>query len=548
VSEPIRFVALGGLGEVGMNCSLLEHGDDAVVIDCGIGFRDRELGVDIVRPDLRYPLQRAERLRALVVTHAHEDHIGAVQYLLRHVDLPIYGPAFALALIGERLQGASQPVRPPRMHAISPGRRFRLGAFELEPLRVTHSMPDSTCLAIHTPVGIVVFSGDFKIDEQPYDGERFDAGRLEELGREGVRLLLSDSTNIDVEGSSGSETNVARAIEERVARAAGRVVVCLFSSNTHRLRAVLRAARRNDREVLLLGRSVLTYHRVASELGLIPDPEPVFASPDNAQDIARSRLLVAATGTQGEPRAALARLADGSHDLLQLEEGDEVILSSRIIPGNERAVLDIIDRLERDGIRVWHRGFQSDLHSSGHACREEQRKLIELMKPRTFVPIHGSRYHLNRHADLAREAGVRETVTVENGAVVEIGADATRLSGAVPCGRVYLQNGSEIEPEVLGERRLLAQYGIALVTLTVDDDGELLYDPEVVMKGVAGEQVGEELAESAARRVEKALARLSLPADDDEIRKAAESAARAFFRNELGFKPVVRAVIMRIGS
>ncbi len=529
-----------------MNCSLLEHGEDTLVIDCGIGFYGREQGVDVVRPDFRYALERTDRLRALIITHAHEDHIGAVPYLLRHVDLPIYGPAFALALIGEKLQSGPGAARPPRLHAIVPGQRVRLGAFELEPIRVTHSMPDSTSLAIRTPAGLVVYSGDFKIDETPYDGERFDAARLEELGREGVRALLSDSTNIDVAGASGSEKSVAKAIDERVAAASGRVVVCLFSSNTHRLRAVLQAARRNDREVLLLGRSVVTYHRVASGLGMIPDPEPVFASPESAQQIEPRRLLVAATGTQGEPRAALARLADGSHDFLQLQQGDEVILSSRIIPGNEQAVLEIIDRLESDGVRVWHRGFDPALHTSGHACREEQRRLIELLRPQTFIPVHGSRYHLNRHAELARETGVREAVTVENGTVIEMTAQQTRVAGAVPCGRVYLQNGSEVEAEVLEERKLLSQYGVAVITVAVDDEGELVLDPEVVLSGVRFEQPGGPLAQQASRRIAVALERLSLPANDDVIRRKAESAARSFFRNALGFKPVVHAVVMRI--
>ena len=531
-----------------MNCSLLEHGDDTLVIDCGIGFYGREQGVDIIRPDFRYPLERADRLRALIITHAHEDHIGAVPYLLRHVDLPIYGPAFALALIAEKLQQGPQPIRPPRLQAIVPRQRLQIGIFELEPIRITHSMPDSTSLAIRTPVGLVVFSGDFKIDETPYDGEHFDAARMQELGREGVRTLLSDSTNIDVAGASGSEISVGRAIDARVAAAAGRVVVCLFSSNIHRLRAVLQAARRNGREVLLLGRSVVTYYRVASSLGMLPDPEPVFASADSVQQIEPGRLLVVATGTQGEPRAALARLANGTNDFLRLQEGDEVILSSRIIPGNERAVLEIIDRLESDGVRVWHRGFDPELHTSGHACREEQRRLIELLRPQTFIPVHGSRYHLNRHADLARETGVRETIAVENGAVVEMTAEHTRIAGAVPCGRVYLQYGNEIKAEVLDERKQLSQYGLALVTVAVDEDGDLLLDPEVTMSGVHLEPPGGPLAEEASRWVAEALERLSLPADDIVIRRKAASAARAFFRNTLGFKPVVYAVVMRIES
>jgi ribonuclease J len=544
VNSSIRLVALGGLGEVGMNCMAIEHQEAIVLVDCGVTFSYRELGVDIVHPDFSYVLSQAEKLQALLITHGHEDHIGAIPYLLQHVDLPIYGPTYALALIRERLQELPPP-KEPRLFELFPGERFNVGPFEIEPVQATHSIPNTVCLVLRTSAGVIVHSGDYKIDPNPPDGKGMDTQRLEEIGNEGVRLLLSDSTNIDVEGVSSGENDVANALDARIANARGRVVVCLFGSNIHRLRAVLCSAKKHNRDVLLLGRSIRTHHRLADSLGLLPDEQPSFISPEEAMSVQRDRLLVAATGTQGEPRAVLYRLVNKTHEKLRLEKGDEVILSSRIIPGNEYAVFELINKLERDGISVWHQSVDPDLHASGHACREEQRRMLELTNPRTFIPIHGTFYHRNHHARLAHELGFHETLVIGNGTVVELDDTGNRIIGSVHTDQIYIQANHEISKIVLQDRRLLAQIGIVVIVLAVDSTGNALAEPVVFTRGVVHEEENQELLENARTKLRRVLSNEETPIDDERLRDVACRTARALFRHELGWKPLIHCVVVR---
>ncbi len=522
----------------------VECGQTVLLIDCGLTFSRRELGVDVVHPDFTYVQQQAHRVKALLLTHGHEDHIGATPFLLRLVNVPVYGPRYTLALLEERLK-EDPALELPAMCEVSPGDRFEVGPIEVEPVRVTHSMVDTTCLVLRTPAGVLVHSGDFKIDPAPPDGEHFNETRLAELGREGVRLLLGDSTNIDVQGEAGGEDSVAAALESLIAKAPRRVVVCLFASNTHRLGAVLAAAQRCGRHVLLLGRSLQTHHRLSQELGLLPSPEPFLVPPEEAANVPPERLLVAATGTQGEPRTALQRLANRTHDVLRLEEGDEVIMSSRIIPGNEAGVLQMIDTLERQGVRVWHRGLQPELHVSGHACRAEQQRLLELTRPQTFVPIHGTYHHLKRHAELARSLGVTDTLVVKNGDVLELDDTSTRIVGSVPNGRVHIQAGREIAESMLRERELLAQIGLVVVVVTLDMSGGLLAQPVVLTRGVVDGREQPDLLAEVGDEVARAVASLEPGASDIQVRGLASRTARLFFANAVGWRPLVHTVVTR---
>jgi ribonuclease J len=544
MSSALRIVPLGGLGEVGMNCMALELDDTIVVIDCGVTFPDHEPGVDLIHPDFTYLLENRERVKAILLTHGHEDHIGGLPYLLREIDVPVYGPDYALGLVRERLSEFDWK-RPPELISVQPREVLQLGAFTVEPYRVTHSIPDSTGLVFRSRIGTLVHSGDFKIDPAPLDGQPCDLPFLADLGDKGVRVLFSDSTNVDVEGSSGAESSVGDTLYEYVKSANTRLVVSMFGSNIYRLGSLLRAAAAAGKVVLALGRSLQTHLRVADRQGLLPRPMPTMISPEMAQATQRDKLLVIASGSQAEPQAALSRLATGTHNQLRLDPGDTVILSSRVIPGRERAIHALIDNLERSGVRVLQRFDDPKLHVSGHACRDEQRALIELVRPQTFVPVHGTYHHLKRHAALARDAGVPETCVIENGAVLEIDGGTATLGPSAPSGRVHVQAGEALAPVVLRDRMLMAEVGIVLITLAVDSRGMLRARPRVLTRGVVWEDAERDLLDDVCNEAELAVNKLPLPSEDDVLRDAACRAARRVIRDEVGFRPLTHCVVLR---
>ncbi len=530
-----------------MNCMALEAEGDRLVVDCGVMFPDRELGVDVIHPDFGWLLAHPERLRAIVLTHGHEDHIGGLPYLLRRIPVPVYGPPYALELVRRRLTEHEQ-IRNPDLRPTRPRTPFRVGCFEVEPIRVTHSIADATALAIRTPAGLVVHSGDFKIDTDPPDGERFDAERLRELGDEGVRLLLSDSTNAWVEGRAGDERSVRDVLAELVARAPARVVVSVFASNVHRLRSLFEIARETDRRVALLGRSVRTHVETASRLGYLPDVGSLVVSSDDAARLPRSQLLAIATGTQGEPPAALARLARDAHPALGLEPGDEVIHSARVIPGNEQIVYRLINDLERRGVTVRFAATDPGIHVSGHAHAGEQRTMLELVRPRAFIPVHGTFLHLKRHEALAREMGVVESALVENGAVVEIDDAGVRVVDEAHVGRVHVDAGEEIPDRVLADRALLAELGMAVAFVRVDRRGRPLGEPQIVTRGVFHEEAEPDVTEDARRFVADELLSWKSPAlevDPAEVEERARRALRRYFGRRLGKKPLTWAVVVQ---
>ncbi|MEZ4408780.1 MAG: ribonuclease J [Polyangiales bacterium] len=524
-----RIVPLGGLGEIGMNCLALESQEGVLVIDCGITFPHDELGVDIIHPRFDYLEDRADDLLGVVLTHGHEDHIGALPYLLRRVPVPVWGPPYALALVRERLK-EFRDLPETELIPTEPRRRFEVGGYEVEPLRVTHSIPDATALAVRTPGGLVVHTGDFKIEEHPMDGEHFDRARFEALGREGVALLLSDSTNVDRPGRAGEERDVAEKLSALIATKKRRVVVGFFPSNVHRLRTLAQAAAANRRRLCFLGRSVGTHVRAATELRRLGLPHDIVVTPDRARDVPRGELLVVASGTQAEPQSALSRLSRGDHPRLSLESGDAVIFSSRVIPGNERAVWDLICAFERRGMDVHFHGTDPGIHVSGHACREEQTQMIQWTEPDAFVPVHGTFHHLSRHAALARELGVRDVALIENGETLLLDDVGLSEGSRVQVGRVHVDDGVEVDEAVLRERAVMATQGAVMVTVPITVDGRLGGEATIETRGLAPRAPDATVdprvsVEDAVRGLTESAGRARL----DDVREAARRAARRCF-------------------
>ncbi|HTN51403.1 MAG TPA: ribonuclease J [Anaeromyxobacter sp.] len=547
---PVRIVPLGGLGEIGMNCLAVECDGRLAVVDCGILFPNEPLGVDVIAPDLGWLRERREQVGAVFLTHGHEDHLGALPFLLRDVPVPVYGTRFTLALLRPRLDEAG--VRAD-LREVAPGDERPAG--EASPLSaeffaVTHSIPDACGLALRTPQGTILHSGDFKLDPSPVRGPTTDLARVEALGRAGVRLLLSDSTNAERRGTSLSESEVRPALEAAFERARGRVFVSCFASNIHRIQQVADAARAFGRRLALLGRAMEANVRLARELGYLELPAWMPVDAGEARDLPPRELCVLTTGTQGEPRSALARLARGEHPDLAIAPGDLVILSSRFIPGNEVAVGQVVNDLCRRGAEVAYEGL-APLHVSGHAQEAEQRRLIALARPAHFVPIHGEYRHLARHAAHAAAEGVAGRDVLVDGDVLELSdAGARVLAERVPVGRVYTDRdallGADIGALVVGERRLLAEAGLCIVVLAVEkSSGAVVRGPELFARGVAGFEGNEEELRGEALR---ALEELSpqARADVTEVQEALRLALRRYLRRTTGKRPSILPVVLEL--
>lgn len=530
-----------------MNCMALAQRGEALLIDCGVTFDDRGLGIDVIHPDFS-PLDRLDcNLTGVIVTHGHEDHIGALPYLLKRYDVPIYGPKYALGLVKERL-GEHEVLRHARLVETRPGDAFDVGSFRVEPIRVTHSIADATAVAITTDIGTVIHTGDFKFDDTPPDGEHFDEDRFRALGDEGVALLLSDSTNVDVEGPTGSEAGVGEALAQHVRDAKGAVVVAMFASNVHRLRLLGDIARETGRKIVLLGRGVGTHARVARATGYLPWPDELVLPEHLARERPRSTLLAIATGSQGEERAALARLARNEHPGFELAHGDRVILSARTIPGNEPDVNAIVGQLMRRGVEVVTPRTDRAIHVSGHAHRPDQRKMLQLVRPRSFVPVHGTIHHLTRHAQLARELGVASVAVIENGRVLEVQPDRVLPGETLGAGRVHVWGGRPVPQTVIRERMALAREGAAFCFVVLDAR-DAVVTVSVTTRGVMDDDDSPGDLVAAETEVRRALSEEApTHATDESLAEYARLAVRRSFKARRGFKPVTVAKIHRLGS
>lgn len=505
----LRVVPLGGLGEVGMNCLALETEEGLIVIDCGITFPEDDHGVELLHPDFSYLLERRDRVRGVFLTHGHEDHQAALAFLLPELNVPVWGPPHALKLALRRVrerQGDSSSLTVDFRPAF-PGEVYTVGPFRVEPIRVSHSIIEATALYIETPAGSVLHTGDFKFDLSPPDGEPTDEERLAALGARGVDLLLSDSTNIDSQGTSASERNVADALETVISRAERRVVVGLFSSNVQRLISLGQIAERTGRKIGLLGRSLRTHVETAHDLGHLAWNSEHRLTNDQIATCRPGDLLVLAGGTQAEAGSAMARMAHAEHPALSLASGDSVILSSRVIPGNERRVSRMMSSLLRLDVDLHTYSTSRDLHTSGHANRDELLHMIELVRPRCFIPVHGTRHHLENHATLARHAGVSSCMVIENGQVAELAGGRLRRADSIHSGVVAIDRGqSVLSHAVLRERFGLGRSGIALLCLVLDRHGVLQSPAELCTFGVASfdePEAGARLAREAEQLLQK---------------------------------------------
>ncbi|MCU0655825.1 MAG: ribonuclease J [Polyangiaceae bacterium] len=545
----LRILPLGGLGEIGMNCMALEVDGEILVIDCGVTFPRNDLGIDTYRPDLSWLEERHESIRGLVLTHGHEDHIGAVPAFLERFDVPVWGPRYALELVKLRLEEFGFRPGSYDMRPALPRRRFEVGRFEVEPIRVTHSIVDATALVIRSRAGTILHTGDFKMEGGPDPEESTDQERFREVGDEGVRLLLSDSTNVDSPGVSGDERSVGPRLLELIEGAPGRVVVGLFASNLLRLRALGELAAATGRKLVLLGRSVQTHSRIGRELGKLSWASDLVISNEQLANTPRSRQLLIATGTQGERLAALWKLSSRTHPLVNLDEGDRVILSSRVIPGNEPSVNLMLNGFLRHGIQVCTALTSPGIHVSGHAYREEQIKMIDLTRPQSFVPIHGTLMHLHRHAELARSRGVAEVAVLENGEIGALGADELHRAERAVAGRVATWGGEDIPERVLQDREMLARVGIALITVLVDARGRPAGPVSIASRGVLDERRDGDLLREAARDTHRTLREHPYPRErptDEEVAELARITARRKLEAATGRRPVVLTQIVRV--
>src|SRR5215471_19047542 len=508
----LQVIPLGGLGEFGMNCLALRYGDDIIVIDAGMMFPDAELlGVDIVTPDFTYLEKNAAQVRGLVLTHGHEDHIGGVPFLLTQVPMPVYGTPFTLALVERRLE-EHEMLDDARLNAVKPGDRLVLGCFSIEFIHVTHSIVSCVALAITTPLGVVIHTGDYKVDPTPTDNVLFDLHTLAEYGKRGVLLLLSDSTNVDRPGYTESERAVAPRLEDLFVRSPRRLVISCFSSSIHRLQQIVDLAGEYGRKVAFLGRSMMATTEIAHDLGLLSIPNGLLLRPQDIMTAAPSKSVIVVSGTQGEPMSAMSRVAVDNHKNLSIEPGDTVALSARIIPGNEKSIYRMMNHLARRGADVIYGTMNPPIHVSGHGSAEELRLVLNLVRPRYFVPIHGEYRQLARHAQLAQHlshSGLEGTFILESGDTLEIDGEGARRGEQVPVGRVCIDSGSldeVVEDIVIRDRRHLSEDGFVLPIIAINrHTGRSETPPEIVSRGFMSMEESAGVLQEARQVVMKTL-------------------------------------------
>lgn len=548
----LRVVPLGGLGEIGLNCMLLEYDGQAIAIDCGQMFPDAYmLGIDHVIPDLSYLKGFGSNFLGFVITHGHEDHIGALPYILRDVSAPVYAPPMAAGLIREKLVEHDLPEKP-CIEVVRPRQPWQLGPFTVEAIHMTHSIVDAVALAITTPVGIVVHSGDFKLDPTPIDGRAADLGALAEYAAQGVLLLLSDSTNAERPGHTPSESAVRDGLDKVFRDTSGKVFFSTFSSHVHRLSQVIDLSQRYNRRVVTVGRSMTTSLRIATELGYLEYPPSLFADISELRTLEPSAVTVLITGSQGEPLSALIRMAEGNHKHAVMGPEDAVILSARIIPGNEKPISNMINHIYRRGATV-HQSSSAFVHASGHASQEELKQLIRHMQPRFFVPVHGEYRHLVKHRDLAVAAGVSSDAAflLENGHVLEVDGNGARLADPVQAGRIFVDGKGigDVEKAVLRDRRHLSSDGLVLAVLAVDQhSGEVISGPDLISRGFIFEEAGQAYLEQAKAVVLDRLREITLESRTDplEVKEEVRKTLKRFFARTLERRPVIVPFVMEM--
>ena len=549
--QKVQIIPLGGLGEIGKNMTVFRYGDDIILIDAGLMFpEDDMLGIDLVIPDFTYLLENRDKLRAIFLTHGHEDHIGALPYVLKQLDVPVYGTALTLGILEGRLE--ENGVSDDNLHVIKPGDKVTVGAFKMDFLRVNHSIPDAIGMAITTPIGVIIHTGDFKIDHTPVDGQVTEFNKFAEYGDRGVLLMLADSTNAERPGFTPSERSVGRVFDEQFAVAKNRIIVATFSSNVHRIQQVIDSAYKYGRKVAVMGRSMVNVVNIAVELGYLKVPEGVLIDIDETNNYRADQIVICTTGSQGEPMSALTRMARNDHKKAEILPGDTVIISATPIPGNEKLVSNTINHLYKLGAEVIHER-SSGVHVSGHASQEELKLMHNLVRPKFFIPVHGEYRHLITHAKLAQDLGMpKENIMIaENGVVIELTKNSITTAGKITSGRVLVDGlgVGDVGNIVLRDRRQLSQDGIMIVVVTLDSETcAVVAGPDIVSRGFVYVREAEDLMGEAKERVQAALDKCQENGITEwaQIKNAVKDALGKFLYEKTRRRPMILPIIQEV--
>lgn len=550
--KKLKVIPLGGLQEIGKNITAFEYGEDIIVVDCGLSFpEDEMLGIDLVIPDVTYLVKNKEKVRGIVLTHGHEDHIGALPYVLRDLNVPVYGTRLTIGLVKYKLEehGLADKVQ---LENVQPGQTIELGSFKVEFIRSTHSIADSVALAIITPIGTVVHTGDFKIDYTPIEGKPMDLARLAELGKKGVLLMMCDSTNVENEGYTMSERTVGETFNEIFMNCRNRILVATFASNVHRVQQIFNAAVKFGRKVTVIGRSMVNVVNVAIELGYLNVPEGILVDMENMDKIPQDKLVIITTGSQGEPMSALTRITFSEHKKVEIIPGDLVIISASPIPGNEKLISRVVNELFKKGANVIYEAL-ADVHVSGHACQEEIKLIHSLVKPKFFMPVHGEHRHLRQHADLAARMGLpkENTFILENGKVLELTHDSAKINGSVTAGRVLVDGlgVGDVGNVVLRDRKHLSQDGLIVVVITIEGDtGNVVAGPDIISRGFVYVRESEDLMDQLKDVAKQAINKCGSKNQGDwSFKKSAiREALKDRIYEKTKRKPMILPIIMEI--
>lgn len=551
MNDILSVIPLGGLEEIGMNMTVLEYGDDMVVIDAGLMFPQEEmLGIDFVIPDFTYILENREKVRGIILSHGHEDHTGALPFLLKEMNVPVYGTPLTIGLVREKLR--EHNLEHVELNAVKPREIITLGVFEIEPIRVTHSIVDGVGFGIKTPVGLIVHTGDFKLDPTPVDGQLMDFHKFSEYGEKGTVLLLSDSTNAEKGGFTFSEKEVRRAFEEIFATAKGRIIIATFASNIHRIQQVIDVAAMFGRKVILSGKSIVSNTQIALDLGYLRIPKDIWLRLENLKNLKDDEVVIITTGSQGEPMSVLSRIATDEHKTIKVKEGDIVILSAKMIPGNEHSIGRIINHLFRRGATVIYEKV-SEIHVSGHASKEELKLMLNLVRPTYFMPVHGEYRHKVYHARLGEKTGIpRENIfLLDDGEVLEITKETAVKSGKVTSGRIYVDGKGvgDVQDMVLRDRRRLAHDGIVIILIGIEKiSGTIVSGPDIISRGFVFEDASQDVINDVKELVSTSLRELDpeIIADKSLIQAKIRSILKKYLRNTMDRQPMIMPIIFEV--
>ncbi len=547
----LLIIPLGGVEEIGLNMTVFQYADDLIIVDAGLMFPEEEmLGVDIVIPDYSYILDNREKVKGIILTHGHEDHTGALPFLLKEINVPVFGTALTLALVREKLN--EHNLLDIQLIPVKPRDIITLGQFKIEFIRVTHSIVDGVGLGIQTPLGRIIHTGDFKLDPTPVDGELMDLHKFTEYGEKGTLLMLSDSTNAEKGGFTFSEREVRRAFEDIFAKTKGRIIIATFASNIHRIQQAIDVAVQYGRKVIMCGKSMVSNAGIALELGYLKMPPDIWVKMEALRDLPDDQVVIITTGSQGEPMSVLSRIAIDEHKQIKIKEGDTVILSAKIIPGNERSIGKIINHLMRRGADVKYEKV-SDIHVSGHASKEELKLMINMVKPKYFMPIHGEYRHLKYHYKLADKSGIpKENIFIlEDGMVLEITAHGAATGGKVNSGRVFIdgRDVGGVEDIVLRDRRRLAHDGIVIILVGIEKlTKKIISGPEIISRGFVFEDVSQEIISEVRDLMADTLTNIEddIISDTSLIQAKLRSTLKKYLRNTMDRRPMIMPIIMEV--